>query len=321
MSWTEVHDEAEHLEHAVSERLIDRIDEMLGRPAVDPHGDPIPDPDGTVSRMRYDTLLTCPLHTAVTVQRVSDQDPEFLRFVERHELKPGQVVEVEERDDAADSVQLRAEEPRDIHDRRARRVEGAGAGRARHGAAAAARDCRPSAQSAGQAQSRSATARRSESESRSGSRTTRSSSRRRSTRSRGSSRTSSARRAATASGRRPSPRSGRSSRRRTSFPTRSRSWMATLRSAVGDTLLNYRYQAVMEGPGPTGVLAARQPRAPDRQRRGTAAATARTACRSTCLSASGRATSTGIGTRASHGCRGARRTGPGRGRADPITRT
>jgi len=107
MSWTEVHEEAEHLEHAVSERLIDRMDEMLGRPAVDPHGDPIPDPDGTVNRVRYDTLLTCPLHTAVTVQRVSDQDPEFLRFVERHDLRPGQVIEVEERSDAADSVRLR----------------------------------------------------------------------------------------------------------------------------------------------------------------------------------------------------------------------
>src|SRR4029453_12838666 len=78
-----------------------------GRPAVDPHGDPIPEPDGTVSRMRYDTLLTCPLHTAVCVQRVSDQDPEFLRFVERHELKPGQGIECEARDDAADSVRLR----------------------------------------------------------------------------------------------------------------------------------------------------------------------------------------------------------------------
>jgi DtxR family transcriptional regulator, Mn-dependent transcriptional regulator len=107
MSWTEVHDEAELLEHAVSERLIDRIDEMLGRPAVDPHGDPIPDQDGTVNRTRYETLLTCPLHTAMTVQRVSDQDPEFLRFVERHELKPGQMIEVEARDDAADSVRLR----------------------------------------------------------------------------------------------------------------------------------------------------------------------------------------------------------------------
>ena len=48
MSWAEVHDEAERLEHAVSERLIDRIDDMLGRPAVDPHGDPIPTAQGRV---------------------------------------------------------------------------------------------------------------------------------------------------------------------------------------------------------------------------------------------------------------------------------
>ena len=61
MSWTEVHDEAEHLEHAVSDRLIERIDEMLGRPAVDPHGDPIPGPGRDASAGRdYDTLLTCP---------------------------------------------------------------------------------------------------------------------------------------------------------------------------------------------------------------------------------------------------------------------
>src|SRR3954453_10068141 len=99
MSWTEVHDEAEHLEHAVSDRRIDRIDEMLGRPAVDPHGDPIPDSDGIVSRGRYETLLTCPLHAKVTGQRVADQDSDFLRFVEKHDLKPGQVVQVEERDD------------------------------------------------------------------------------------------------------------------------------------------------------------------------------------------------------------------------------
>src|SRR5262245_11089957 len=49
MSWTEVHDEAEHLEHAVSDRLIERIDEMIGRPSADPHGDPITRPDGTLS--------------------------------------------------------------------------------------------------------------------------------------------------------------------------------------------------------------------------------------------------------------------------------
>jgi len=107
MSWTEVHDEAELLEHAVSDRLIDRIDEMLGRPAVDPHGDPIPDPEGVLKRRPLDTLLTCPLNVPVTISRVTDQDPSFLRFVERRELKPGEIVEVEDRDPAADSVRLR----------------------------------------------------------------------------------------------------------------------------------------------------------------------------------------------------------------------
>lgn len=110
MSWTEVHDEAEHLEHAVSDRLIERIDEMLGRPSADPHGDPIPGPEGTLLKPEYDTLLTCPLGETVTVRRVSDQDSEFLRFVERHDLKPGQTVRVEGRDAAADSVRLRGPE-------------------------------------------------------------------------------------------------------------------------------------------------------------------------------------------------------------------
>ena len=107
MSWTEVHDEAENLEHAVSDRLIDRIDEMLGRPEVDPHGDPIPDAEGTVFRQQYETLLTCPLNEPVRVSRVTDQDRDFLQFIERHDLKPGAIVRVEERDQAADSVKLR----------------------------------------------------------------------------------------------------------------------------------------------------------------------------------------------------------------------
>jgi DtxR family Mn-dependent transcriptional regulator len=114
MSWTEVHEEAENLEHAVSDRLIDRIDEMLGRPQVDPHGDPIPDPEGLVDRQEYDTLLTCPLKSRVAVSRVTDQDASFLQFVERHDLKPGSIVEVEERDEAADSVRLRSDADREI---------------------------------------------------------------------------------------------------------------------------------------------------------------------------------------------------------------
>lgn len=107
MSWTEVHDEAERLEHAVSERLIDRIDEMLGRPAVDPHGDPIPTAEGAVPHLDHSDLLDAPLGVTLRVTRVIDQDPEFLRFVERHGLVPGHEVTVETRDPVADAVQLR----------------------------------------------------------------------------------------------------------------------------------------------------------------------------------------------------------------------
>src|SRR2546421_8334293 len=59
MSWAEVHEEAEQLEHVVSERLIERIDEMLGRPTRDPHGGPIPNPEGAITPRDLDTLLTC----------------------------------------------------------------------------------------------------------------------------------------------------------------------------------------------------------------------------------------------------------------------
>jgi DtxR family transcriptional regulator, Mn-dependent transcriptional regulator len=106
MSWDEVHDDAEQLEHVVSERLIERIDQMLGRPTHDPHGDPIPSPEGTIAERPLDNLLSCPIGTPLRVTRIADQDPAFLRFIEKHDLKPGRPVEVEARDAAADSVVL-----------------------------------------------------------------------------------------------------------------------------------------------------------------------------------------------------------------------
>jgi DtxR family transcriptional regulator, Mn-dependent transcriptional regulator len=107
MRWDEVHDDAEQLEHVVSDRLIERIDELLGHPEVDPHGDPIPSRDGELVRRHLDTLLTCPLNTPVTVTRVMDQDAAFLRFIESNDLKPGESIEVEARDEVSDSVRLR----------------------------------------------------------------------------------------------------------------------------------------------------------------------------------------------------------------------
>ena len=106
MSWAEVHDEAEQLEHGVSDRLIERMDEMLGRPTHDPHGDPIPTAEGRMPSDHFESLLSCPLRTPLRVTRIADQDPAFLRFIERHELKPGQPIEVHARDTAADAVTL-----------------------------------------------------------------------------------------------------------------------------------------------------------------------------------------------------------------------
>jgi DtxR family Mn-dependent transcriptional regulator len=104
--WSEVHDEAERLEHAVSDRLIERIDDMLGHPSADPHGDPIPDREGTMPASPTATLLACPLHQAQRVVRVGDQSAEFLRLLEKRGLVPGSRVEVDSRSEAADSVEL-----------------------------------------------------------------------------------------------------------------------------------------------------------------------------------------------------------------------
>jgi DtxR family Mn-dependent transcriptional regulator len=109
MNWSEVHSEAEELEHAVSDRLIGRIDEMLGFPSVDPHGDPIPDVHGSVEEVVLPTLLDCELNLSLKVARVGDQSRDFLQLVERRGLKPGSLLRVEGRDEAADAVELRLE--------------------------------------------------------------------------------------------------------------------------------------------------------------------------------------------------------------------
>jgi DtxR family Mn-dependent transcriptional regulator len=107
MNWSEVHSEAEVLEHAVSERLIERIDEMLGRPASDPHGDPIPTARGEfVSPNAHESLVACPLGALRIVARVTDQRADFLRLVESHGLMPGRRVVVRARDELLDSVEV-----------------------------------------------------------------------------------------------------------------------------------------------------------------------------------------------------------------------
>ena len=107
MDWTSVHAEAERLEHAVSDELIERIDRMLGFPAVDPHGDPIPTAGGVTPHSDQPTLLDGPLAVRLRVARVLDQSAEFLRFIERQGLLPGTALEIAGRDSEADTVAIR----------------------------------------------------------------------------------------------------------------------------------------------------------------------------------------------------------------------
>ncbi len=79
--WDEVHDEAEVLEHAVSDTLIDRIDRRLGFPSRDPHGDPIPSADGTPHRPDAVPLVEAQTDVALVVSRISDADPAVLRYL------------------------------------------------------------------------------------------------------------------------------------------------------------------------------------------------------------------------------------------------
>ena len=93
-TWDEVHDEAEVLEHALSDRLLEGIDERLGRPRFDPHGDAIPDAEGAVHREPFVLLAEAPVRHAGRVLRVSDRDPEVLRALVECGVDVGHELEV-----------------------------------------------------------------------------------------------------------------------------------------------------------------------------------------------------------------------------------
>ncbi|MDO5719425.1 MAG: metal-dependent transcriptional regulator [Actinomycetaceae bacterium] len=105
-SWDEVHEEAEELEHAVSERFIDKIDEVLGNPVLDPHGDPIPNKDGVIEPTSTMTVLTAELDTDLTVLRIRDGKPEVLRLFESRGLLPGSRIRVIDRSSGTGLISL-----------------------------------------------------------------------------------------------------------------------------------------------------------------------------------------------------------------------
>jgi DtxR family Mn-dependent transcriptional regulator len=106
LDWSEVHDEAEHLEHAVSEKVLERIDDLLGHPSVDPHGDPIPTSKGKVAPQKLLSLAECAPDQTLRITRIADQEPAFLQFLHRSGLTPGVTLTIRSRDAQADNVLL-----------------------------------------------------------------------------------------------------------------------------------------------------------------------------------------------------------------------
>lgn len=113
--WDEVHDEAEVLEHAVSDKLIERMDRRLGYPTRDPHGDPIPTPDGNPHLPEGTQLSAAATGGTVAITRISDADPQMLRYFTELGLAPDTRLTVREHRPYADVTTIRLHRPdRDI---------------------------------------------------------------------------------------------------------------------------------------------------------------------------------------------------------------
>ena len=96
-SWEDVHDEAERLEHAASDQLIERMADALKNPRHDPHGAPIPTPGGEIDSTSYPTLADSQAMGSIRIRAVRDDEPERLRYLEAKGLLPGVTLAVEER--------------------------------------------------------------------------------------------------------------------------------------------------------------------------------------------------------------------------------
>ncbi|MBC8200691.1 MAG: metal-dependent transcriptional regulator [Planctomycetes bacterium] len=108
MDWGEVHKEAEQLEHVVSDVVIAKMDELLGQPTHDPHGDPIPSPDGKLPVRTLHLLSFCNKGDSVSIARIGNQDTSFLKFAEDNGLLLGQTIEITNRNDTADSITIQS---------------------------------------------------------------------------------------------------------------------------------------------------------------------------------------------------------------------
>lgn len=106
MDWHEIHDEAEALEHVVSDRLLARIDALLGHPEYDPHGDPIPSATGAILTRELLPLDRCVPGQSASIGRIEDQEESFLQYLESNDLTPGRELTVSEKDEQAGVISV-----------------------------------------------------------------------------------------------------------------------------------------------------------------------------------------------------------------------
>ena len=106
LGWEEVHEEAEHLEHCVSDRFVEKLDILLGHPTRDPHGRPIPSPSGELPTTVEIPLTDIPENETVSVSSVGSEAPEFLRYLKEIGLTPDTVITVIETAPAAGTLDI-----------------------------------------------------------------------------------------------------------------------------------------------------------------------------------------------------------------------
>lgn len=105
--WDEVHSLAEELEHVSSKKLIDRLDEYLEFPSVDPHGDPIPDKKGRMTDVQKIRLSDLPLHRVAAVCQVQDQSDEILELLQHKQISLGTKIEIRRQFDYDKSIEVK----------------------------------------------------------------------------------------------------------------------------------------------------------------------------------------------------------------------
>jgi len=95
--WHEVHDEADRLEHVISEDFEERIAKIIGNPSYDPHGDPIPRKNGSMPQLLGKPLILFEVGSKIKLTRITKQDSDVLIYLAKHELKPGEIFRIEAR--------------------------------------------------------------------------------------------------------------------------------------------------------------------------------------------------------------------------------